>query len=438
MPDGLMQPVIDPVTVPPLSRNIVSSMHQDDSLLSAIQRQASPYGMPEIDLLHSPIHREQVTLPYCQAVRDTTDIDLGMALRRSRHDMGRQSSHFTDTAAINHETAMHMQSAAFVLTQYIHQQVWAGDPRVGEMVGLDAQVAGDVPRTRPEKSVALTGEIKDFGRANAMTAMAKSGKLKVVEYLSAMAWRLDSIARQSAIHPVNWIVVMRPELWYELAPVWAATCTFRPGQNLRDWTCPFCGDVHGYDLTACVGGCGGAREPAHGQFICLHCGRVYHDNKSVCWDADTGTGCGAIEATVMVRNVEGLRAVIDGDFELSQWIMNEGKLPINGSLFNVVTDRAIPEASSENDDGFFWSSVYFVPLSAGGMPLTFLDYKDYQHAPRMSVNESFWSDDGLYLWRVQRDHWDFRLSVQAEHRVVCRTPHLMGLLKDVGYAMPAL
>jgi hypothetical protein len=51
---------------------------------------------------------------------------------------------------------------------------------------------------------------------------------------------------------------------------------------------------------------------------------------------------------------------------------------------------------------------------------------------------NFWSDNGMYLWTMQRDHWNYKLQVQAEHRVVCRTPQLSGVVENIGYEADSL
>jgi len=116
-------------------------------------------------------------------------------------------------------------------------------------------------------------------------------------------------------------------------------------------------------------------------------------------------------------------------------------IDINGRRYPVVTDDGIYEHNNQNRAGIaagtYASSIYFVPLSAGGLTTTYMEHVDYRAAaPNVALlrgTEQFWTDDGRYYWAIEHNKWCFKLSVKTEQRVILRTPHLAGRIDDILY-----
>jgi hypothetical protein len=108
-------------------------------------------------------------------------------------------------------------------------------------------------------------------------------------------------------------------------------------------------------------------------------------------------------------------------------------IDINGRRYNVVIDHGIPEENSASNPGLgmgeFASSFNFIPLSAGGMPVTYWQYLNYAdinaQAAGLPANLINWSTDGgRFLWSQDGKFTCFKLKMTTAPRVVVRTPHL--------------
>ena len=257
---------------------------------------------------------------------------------------------------------------------------------------------------------------------------------EISDSITMMLRELRSKADRSGLRSIKWVICVRPTLWLCVSKALADFSIFRP-DRVQDWDCEFCGSARNADLVSCLGGCGGAREPASGQYICLYCGRVYFDDKQICWDTISASGCGAIESLMQVDVDDSLWRVVDGDFELLEWMRREQKIIVDGMVYDVVLDSGIYESSG--DKGLHQSSVYFVPISmVGDIPLTcveFINYRDSLVSLTSSDSTEFWTDHGMLLWAPQQDKWDFMMDVLTTQRVVTKTPQLGGILESISY-----
>lgn len=372
-------------------------------------------------LMESP----KMKLPFCHIRRDSQDIALDDLFRKAnRYPVYGSSS---KRELMNELTLGSMHEAANLANKELMRQVWEGTGINREMQGLDKLVRIGNSRLDPAgKGIAMK-----FKGANIV-----SESPDIVVYLSNLMWHLRCMANRYHLNPVTWVLAMRPEVWWNLAEVVSHRyTTFRPDLQ-QAWTCEYCGSDGAISLTQCLGNCGGSRPPAPGQYVCLYCGRVYHSHKSVCWDTDSGTGCGAIEAMIQINDVDGLMEVIEGHRKLFDWMMEEGKITIDGSLYDVVVDDYIPEGSN-GVYGVRWSNIYAIPMTVvGGLPVTLMEYADQQVHGCPYDGNRFWTDSGIYLWQLEQDHWNYRLGALTEARIVMRCPQLSGMVEEVGYVVP--
>jgi hypothetical protein len=209
----------------------------------------------------------------------------------------------------------------------------------------------------------------------ALDDVAGSGR-DIVEYLSMLEFYLRNNAMTMGLEPVTWVIAMRPELWQELTAV---------------WPCKY--------------------------------------NTHRCGDADLGSNSRVF--------VDGRENVAERD------AMRNGRyIDINGNRYNVILDTGIFEHNNVNNGslnpGEYASSIYMLPLNAGGMPVLYREYLDYRQAARDVAFtggrlDAWWTDNGVYSWALTQEKWCYKFHARTEQRVVLRTPHLAGRIDLVKY-----
>jgi len=196
----------------------------------------------------------------------------------------------------------------------------------------------------------------------------------IVEYISMMELFLRHKAERQGLAPATWAISMRPELWQELTACWPCK----------------------YLTNRCV--------------------------------TATPTATSVINDTA---NVDLRDAMRNGMF-----------LTVNGRNIPVVTDDGIFEDNSTNSDnlamGEFASDIYFIPLRARNVPVTYWEHLDYSKAaPEVSalkgMQQFWWTDDGRFMWNVQQQSWCFKLQAKIQPRIVMKTPQLAGRIENVMY-----
>jgi len=330
---------------------------------------------------------------------------------------------------VNKDTILAMNQAMCSMGRELNRQMWNGinyGSAGRSMWGLDAQIRGEA-NDMNVKSPALMGSIIDFEGKSIMGNIDDSGN--ILSRITSMRRYLYDVAHKSYMLPATWIVAMRPETWYELAPAISSMTDFVPRRNIAKafWECLYCGSDRSVNITQCFGNCGGSKEPSSDQYICLYCGRVYHDDKAICWDMESGTGCGAIEATMRIENTDGLQKIINGDESLYHWMMNECKMPIDGHLYDVVLDRYIQIDRDRNT-----TSIYFIPMTIyGDILATYLSRPTYDNIPELYEGKIFMTDNGKVTWNIATDMWDTVLEARTDECVVMRAPQLGGVIENI-------
>lgn len=272
---------------------------------------------------------------------------------------------------LNILTASEMVTVGVLFERELTRQLWQGVVTVAnEFPGLAVQIAtGQKDSETGVLCPALDSDVKSYGY-HPLSA-------NIVNYLSAMEFYLFHNATRMGLTPVNWKLVMRPELWLELSAVWpCAYYTNRCGTgNVEAGTSA---TVDGREMTA-------IRDSMRaGMYIEIN-GRRYEV------------------------------ATDDGIFE-----------------HNNANNANVPAGS-------FASTIYFVPLTiVGGMPVCYREYVDFRQAAAdvslLQGKETFWwTDSGVYSWALNQTRWCYDLSAKTEQRVVLRTPQLAGRLDAVLY-----
>jgi len=271
-------------------------------------------------------------------------------------------------------TMSEMVGMAVQLEREMATDLWMGNIVVNSFPGLDYQIAtGQLDARTGNACPALDSDVKEF----AYSSVDGTDK-DIVEYLSMLAWYLKHNATRMRLMPVQWAVVMRPELWFELSAVWPCS----------------------YLTHRCANSAGTAVS-------------VINDNTNVRMRDDMRTG--------MYIDINGLRYPViidDGIYEA-----------------NSVND------STHLVSGEYASSIYIVPITIrGGFPVCYMEYLDYRQASLDTAllrgKESYWhTDNGMYSWSItDKKGWCYQLHLKTEQRVVLRTPQLAGKLQKVKYS----
>lgn len=276
---------------------------------------------------------------------------------------------------LNLVTASEMVQMGIQTERLLSRAIWQGAVANNQFPGLANQIAtGQVDVNTNAACPAADSDVKDF----ALDFVGGGGR-DIVEYMSMLEFYLNYNAMTMGLDPVDWVIVMRPELWFELTAVWPCA----------------------YNTTRCV---------------------------------NAMTGAGTNSQTV----IDGRENIMERD-RMRQAM----SIDINGRNYPVVTDTGIFEHNNINNANLnpaqFASSIFFVPLTIrGGLPVTYRQYLDYRQAQRdvsyaNGKLDIWWTDNGVYAWAVEQTKWCYKFSLKSQQRIVLRAPHLAGRIDNVAY-----
>jgi len=274
--------------------------------------------------------------------------------------------------ALNVITAMEMLRTAAYMEMALHNDVWQGTVAAGSFPGLAAQVAtGQVDAASNTACASLDSDIKNFAYNDVCGTT-----LDIVEYLSSMMYYLESLAMDTGMAPVRYVLAMRPQLWFELSACWP--CSYLSNR---------CNDSSGTQLL------------------------TVNDGNNV---------------NMRDRMRNSLKLPVNGiEYDV---ILDTGIFEHNN------TNNANLAA------GTFASTIYAIPITiAGNFPATYREYVDYrQAAPDEALLRGrpswFHTDGGMYSWTYLELRWCYSLALKTEQRIVLRAPQLAGALQNVMYS----
>ncbi len=321
---------------------------------------------------------------------DTNTIDMNdVMLRLHRGDFtdlilrgellgmtGMTPSGLNVNQVLNVVTMAEMVIVGVAFERELNRQVWQGVTTVAnEFPGLDVQIAtGQSDADTGTLCPALDSDVKDFNYD-----LVCGDNRDIVEYMSSMMWYLEDIAKNTGLDPVNYVIVMRPGLWYELSSCWPCR---------------------------------------------------YHTYRCSVRDTSSIDAVPQIDAADMTAVRDAMRNGMYID-------INGKRYPV---LTDTGIHEETPADNANIIPGQYASSIYAVPLSVqGGFKTTYMEYVDYRQAqPDVSLlrglEEFFWTDNGLYSWAVEQVKWCYKLAAKIEPRVILRTPHLAGRIDAVKYS----
>ena len=322
--------------------------------------------------------------------RDTQTIDVHEVIRRvNRGDFtdlrlhgevlglqGMNPSGLSQEQILNIWTMSEMVNVGVQTERLLNTGIWQSVIGTAPgFPGLDSQIAtAQVDADSNTACPALDSDVKDF----TYNDVCGTGK-DIVEYIQMMHYYLRWNAQSSGLDPVQWVIAMRPNLWYELSACWPCRySTFR---------------------------------------------------------------CSAIDATDGIETSPSYDAA--AGIAMRNEMRNGSFLWVNGERIPVVVDTGIYEHTNITNGnllaGQYSSSIYFVPLSIrDGFPVCTMEYLDYrasqpERALLRGMEEFWWTDNGMYSWAYDGEKWCYKLCLRTEPRVVLRTPQLAGKIENVMY-----
>lgn len=333
-----------------------------------------------------------LTAQFGRIMRQTNTIEIDKLLHESRGSTmnlqligqmlgtGPLTPNLTAEGILDMVVKSEMVTVGVNFERVLAKMLWQGTPSANtagggykEFPGLDAQIAtGQVDAETGTTIPSVDSYIRNFNGFVDGTAP------DIVEELSGMEFYLSNLASRTGLAPVSWVLVMRPELWFELSSVW-------PCRYLTDR----CSNSAGTNVVSI--------------------------------SDDT-----AVRMRDEMRN--GMFIIING--KRYPVITDDGIYEYNST--NVA--GLLP--------GEFKSSIYFVPLAIrGSFPATYWEHIDYRQIGAQLAalgqgarNVPFWTDNGRFLWVYRDNSYCFDLQAKIEPRVILRTPHLAAKIQNVKYS----
>ena len=277
-------------------------------------------------------------------------------------------------------TQAQMVTIGVLFQRLLIQQVWQGNPGNNtagngymEFPGLDILIStGKIDAITGTACPALDSDVKDFGY-NPVAGLNPS----LVVWMSAMERYLFHNASRMGLDPVEWVIVMRPDLWFELTAIWPCA----------------------YNTNRCAG--------------------VLPTRTIMTYDAREATAERDRLRASMTLPVNGTwyRVILDDGIDEENSASPGSSLPA----------------------GDFASSIYWVPLRAAGRPVTFWEHLDYRGtAAELAITQGknhYWnSDGGRFMWTFEHLNWCFYIQGKLEPRIILLTPHLAGRIQNIVYS----
>ena len=304
---------------------------------------------------------------------ETTDLMLHGNLLTN---MNLRPGNMNDQQVVDLLVMAEMVGVGVAFERALSGDLWTGTVAGGTFPGLDVQIAtGQKDADTGTLCPALDSDVKDFNWNNIAGTAAD-----IVEYVSMLHWYLQYNAQTMGLDPVEWVIVVAPNLWFELSAVWP--CSYLSNR---------CKNSSGTQIA------------------------VINDNVNVN-ERDRMRNS-------MILPVNGVDIPVVVDSGIYEYCGDPSKSCYNSNL----------------NSGEFASALYMVPLSIrGGFQSTYIQYLDYRQAnsERALLNGSesfFWTDDGRYSWAYEENKWCFKLAGRTKQRVVLRTPHLAGKIQRIKY-----
>lgn len=288
---------------------------------------------------------------------------------------------------VRNEINMRFLELGIQFQNTLGRQLYEGNPANNnagggyqEFPGLDILIGTNkVDALTGTPCPSLASDIKNFNYVNVTTTpAATAGIVNVLTYLMRT---LRTNAENMNMDPVEWALVMRPGLFYELTAVWPC---------------------------------------AYATYRCQTTG----DNNQ-----------GVVDTMDMVRFRDEMR---NGNYLIVDGI----RFPV---ILDTFIREESNTTSNRVSNGCFASDIYVVPLTVrGNIAATYWEHFDYREGLFAQAGAAgmaggilanyYWTEGGRYLWHFKPpNNWCAQWLAKIEPRVILRTPHLAGRLTNVQY-----
>lgn len=279
-------------------------------------------------------------------------------------------------------TAWAMLEVGMLFQNTLCPLYWTGNPanNIGdgymEPPGLDILIGTNkVDAITGAECKALDSDVKNFNYQLITTVVGNT--FAIVRALSYLEEYVHQNASRQHLLPVEWVWVMRPELWYELTEIWPVAYL-----TSRNIVIP-AGNTNFLDATRI----NDMRDQMRADKILMVNGRPH----------------GVIEDSCIFVHDSG----------------NDANLAA----------------------GEFASDIYLVPLTyLGNRDATFIQYMDYRAAiPEWNaaganrLTNTYWTDDGRFRWTWEQLKFCYTISASVQPRIILKVPQLAGRLNHVKY-----
>lgn len=283
------------------------------------------------------------------------------------------------------EMATRMLELGVSFQNKLARQLWNGNPANNtsgsgymEFPGLNILISTNKWDALTNTACpSLNSDIKNFNY-NKVDAVSNDAGGGIVRTMSYMFRYLRNNSRRMNMDPVEWVIAMREELFYEITAIWPCA----------------------YMTTGCT----------------------------------TFTNNGVNSLVINANDQVAMR----DDLRQNRYLMIDG-IRVNVVLDDGITELSSTD-TNRIGTGCFGSDVYFIPLTVkGGMAVTYFEFQDFQQTAMAEVAEGnlssyFWTDGGRYLWHTKSPvNYCVQLTSMIKPRLVLRTPHLAGRIQNIVY-----
>jgi hypothetical protein len=288
---------------------------------------------------------------------------------------------------IQNEAYMRMLEVGVDFQLWFARQLYEGNPSNNtggggyrEFPGLDILVStGHIDANTSISCPTLDSSIINFNYGN--VSLTPSAMTNFINGLTQLMRYMRTKAAGQNMGDVNWALVMRPGLFYELTAAWPCNyATYRCAAN-----------------------------------------------------------SGALGSNVSV-NVDGMDMA-----QMRDTMRTGSYLVIDGVQIPVIQDNMLREGSSTTNasvsNGSLSSDVYLLPLSARGRATLFWELYDFREglgdlsamAPQLG-GAFYWTDEGRYLWHLKPPtNWCIQVMGTIQPRIILRTPQFAARITNVQY-----
>lgn len=295
--------------------------------------------------------------------------------------------------SILNEAYMRMAELAPEFQTWFARMIYEGNPANNtggggyrEFPGLDILVnTGHIDANTGTTCPSLDSVVKawNYGNVSAGAAADQTYQINLfIDYLTALYRYMRQKAADTRMGNVNWALVMRPGLFYELTAAWPCN---------------------------------------YATYRCL---------------AAQGVNGSAVNV-----NVDGMDMA-----QMRDQLRSGQYLIVDGERINVILDNTLREdtntTNSSVTNGSLASDVYFVPLSImGGRSVLYWEVFNFQNslgdlaalAPQLG-GTFYWTDGGRYLWHMKPPtNWCVQVMGLIKPRLILRTPQLAARITNVQY-----